>query len=240
MIDLHHHCLPGVDDGPRTLAEAVEQCRAAAADGIQTVVATPHRFHPQYDAPPDAARAAHVSLTAALAAEGVALEVLLGHEVHWHEGALAALRDGGAFRLGGNARWFLLELPASHCPAHLDRLVFDLQLAGQYPVLAHPERNAELAEDASRLRALRLQGVAVQVTASALTGEFGRRAQRASEEWLGEGLVDLLATDAHGPQRRPPRLRAAVDRAAKSIGTEAAEQLVVDNPRRVLRGEALS
>jgi protein-tyrosine phosphatase len=240
VIDLHHHCLPGVDDGPPTLAEAVAQCRAAAADGIRTVVATPHRFHPQFDVPPDAARAAHAALTAALAAEGVDLEILLGHEVHWHGDAPAALKDGGALRLGGNARWFLLELPASHCPPYLDRIVFDLHLAGQYPVLAHPERNAELAADAERVRALRRQGVRVQVTASALTGEFGRRAQKASEAWLAEGLVDFLATDAHGPERRPPRLRAAVERAARAIGREAAERLVVDNPRRVLRGEALA
>jgi protein-tyrosine phosphatase len=239
VIDLHHHCLPGVDDGPRTLEGAVAQCRAALGDGIRTVVATPHRFHPQFDALPDAARAAHGALVAALADAGIALEVLLGHEVHWHEGALPALRAGEAFRLGGNPRWFLLELPASHAPAHLESLVFDLQLAGQFPILAHPERNAELAEDAARVRSLRERGVGIQVTASALSGEWGRRPKRAAEAWLDEGLVDFLATDAHSAERRPPRLRDAVDLAAKRIGHEAAERLVLENPRRVLRGEAL-
>ena len=42
MIDIHHHCLPGVDDGPRTLAESVDLCRMAADEGIETIVATPH------------------------------------------------------------------------------------------------------------------------------------------------------------------------------------------------------
>jgi len=239
VIDLHHHCLPGVDDGPETLGEAVGQCRAAYEDGIRTVVATPHRFHPQFDVPPDAARGAHGALTAALEKEGVALEVLLGHEVHWNEEALPSLRSGSSFRLGGNPRWFLLELPSSHAPAHLERLVFDLQLAGLYPILAHPERNAELAGSSPRMQALRRQGVGVQVTASALEGEWGRKAQRAAEAWLKEGLVDFLATDAHGTGRRPPRLRAAVDLAASWIGAEAAGRLVGENPGKVLRGEAL-
>lgn len=240
MIDLHHHCLPGVDDGPGTLEEALAQCRAAAADGIRTVVATPHRRHPQYDVPAESARAAHGALSAAIAKEGIPLELLLGHEAHYGPELAGDLRDGGTLRLGGNGRWFLFELPDTHLPAHLDRMIFDLHLAGQYPVLAHPERNHELADHPERLEPLRRQGVAVQVTAMSVTGEFGRRAKKAAERWLKEGLVDLLATDAHGTGKRPPLLRAAVEAAAGIVGKEAAERLVTGNPARILRGEALS
>jgi protein-tyrosine phosphatase len=240
LIDIHHHCLPGVDDGPGTMEEALAQCRAAAADGIRTVVATPHRRHPRYDAPPGTARAAHGTLVAALAREGIALELLLGHEAHYAPELAADLKAGSTFRLGGNGRWFLFELPDTHVPAHLDRLVFDLHLAGQFPILAHPERNLELSDHPERLEPLRRQGVAVQVTAMSVTGDFGRKARRAAERWLRDGLVDLLATDAHGTGKRPPRLRAAVDAAAKILGKDAAERLVTGNPARVLRGEALS
>ena len=239
MIDIHHHCLPGVDDGPKTLEEALAQCRAAAADGIRTIVATPHRRHPQYDVPAAAARAARESLVAALAKEGIPLEILPGHEAHYGPELAADLKAGATLRLGGNARWFLLELPDSHVPAHLDRMVFDFHLAGLFPVLAHPERNVELADHPERLEPLRRQGVAVQVTAMSVTGEFGRRAKRAAERWLKEGLVDVLATDAHGTGKRPPVLRAAVDAAARIVGAEAAERLVTGNPGRILRGEAL-
>lgn len=239
MIDLHHHCLPNVDDGPKSLEAAVAQCRAAAADGIRTVVATAHRRHPQFDVPPAAARDAHAALRDALAREGVALDLLLGHEVHWSPDLAEGLRTGEVLRIGGNPRWFLFELPDSHVPGNVDRLVFDLHLAGQYPILVHPERNAELAEDTARLAALRGQGMPVQVTAMSLTGEFGRRARKAAERWIGEGLVDFLATDAHDTERRPPRLSAAVDAAARIAGRDAAERLVTSNPGRVLRGEAL-
>ncbi len=72
-----------------------------------------------------------------------------------------------------------------------------------------------------------------------LTGGFGRRARKASERWLKDGLVDFLATDAHDVERRPPVLGEAVDAAAKVVGREAAERLVNANPARVLRGEPL-
>ena len=73
----------------------------------------------------------------------------------------------------------------------------------------------------------------------ALTGEFGRRARAAVEGWLRAGLVDLLATDAHGPVRRPPRIRAAIEAAARIAGEATARRIAVENPRRILRGEAL-
>lgn len=236
MIDLHHHCLPGVDDGPRTLRDAVAQLAAAAGDGIRTVVATPHRRHPQYDVPADAARRVHGELEAALRESGVDVRLLLGHEVHYSDRLTEGLADGDLLTLGGNGRWFLFELPASHVPAYLDRLVFDLQLAGRFPLLAHPERNAELAADPPRLEALRLQGVRMQVTAMSVTGEFGQRARKASEAWLRKGWVDVLATDAHDLGRRPAHLRAAVNRAAELVGEEAARRLVEGNPECILAG----
>jgi len=236
MIDLHHHCLPGVDDGPRTLEEAVAQCEAAFEDGIRTVVATPHRLHPQFDCPPEAARRAHADLAAALAARRIGIELLLGAEVHCSEGLAAGLGDGSLLPLAGSRRWFLLELPHSHVPVNLDRVVFSLQIAGWYPLLAHPERNTELVERDGALAALRRQGVRTQLTAMSVTGGFGRAAREASERWLREGLVDVLATDAHGTGRRPPRLSEAVERAAAIVGREAADRLVGENPRRILAG----
>lgn len=245
MIDLHHHCLPGVDDGPETLEEAVAQCREAFADGIRTVLATPHRLHPQYDVPPEAARAAHAALRGALAREGIALDLLLGSEIHYATGIPAGLREGALLGMGeagmGEARrWFLFELPATFVPINLEAMIFEMHLAGVYPVLAHPERNHELAGDTDRLRRIRDQGVPMQVTAMSLTGGFGRQPRKAAEQWLKEGLVDLLATDAHDTGKRPARLAEAVDRAARIVGRAEAERLVLGNPARLLAGEALS
>ncbi len=240
MLDIHHHCLPGVDDGPRTMEDAVAQCRMAFDEGIRTVIATPHRFHPQFDVPPDVARRVHGDLVAALAAAGVPLRLLLGSEIHLCDDLAGGLRAGHLLTLAGNPRWFLLELPSTHVPIGFDRLVFDLHIAGCWPVLAHPERNDELAADAGKMEKLRAQGLLVQITAQSVTGAFGKRALKASERWLRAGLVDFLATDAHDTVRRPPRLADALERVARLAGAAAAERLVGDNVERVLRGEEIA
>jgi protein-tyrosine phosphatase len=240
VIDIHHHCLPGVDDGPADLDAAVAQCRMAAAEGIETIIATPHRHHPQYDVPPDRARAAHSALVEALAREQVGVRVVLGSEIHYSERIGDGFRSGGLIDLGGNGRWFLFELPSSHVPIHLDRMIFALHLEGFYPVLAHPERNDELADDAGKMEKLRGQGVLVQITAQSILGEFGRSATKASEKWLKSGLVDFIATDAHDVRRRPPLLRDALLRARALAGDDAVRRMTVTNPGLVLAGSEIS
>jgi protein-tyrosine phosphatase len=240
VIDLHHHCLPGVDDGPETMEEAVAQCAAAFEDGVRTIVATPHARHPQFHVTADRAREVHAALVEELRRARVGVELLLGSEIHWSEGVAEGLRSGRRLSLGGNRRWFLFELPASFVPAPLEQMLFATGLAGWTPLLAHPERNHALAAGDSALARLRELGVRTQVTAGALLGDFGKEPRAAGERWLRAGMVDCLATDAHDTRRRPPRLRAGVEAAAKIVGLEAAERLVGENPRRFLRGEPVA
>src|SRR5262245_23026989 len=94
MIDLHSHVLPGVDDGAKSLADAVEMCRMAAAAGTKTIVATPHMLHPMFHVPGPVAQAKHAELVAALRAAGVEIEVVLAGEIHWAEDVPARLDSG--------------------------------------------------------------------------------------------------------------------------------------------------
>ena len=77
----------------------------------------------------------------------------------------------------------------------------------------------------------------MQVTAGSLMGTFGPNCQAMSEWMLQEGLVDFLATDAHGPRARRPLMRRAFERAADLIGHDAARELCCHNPAAVAAGE---
>ena len=101
-------------------------------------------------------------------------------------------------------------------------------------VLAHPERIDEFASDASKIEKMRERGVLTQVTARSITGGFGMRAKRVARKWLKRGLVDIIASDAHRPRGRPPVLSDAVRWVEKKLGEEAARDMVVRNPARVL------
>jgi protein-tyrosine phosphatase len=238
VIDLHCHVLPGVDDGPATLAESVAMCRLAAADGCRTLVATPHQRHPMFEGlTRRRLEGAWSELTAALGGEP---EVLLGAEVRVDSELLADLdrRPPEVLSLAGSS-YLLVELPrAEHGPLP-EELVHELVVAGWRPVLAHPEVLPWLADDLERLAELVAGGAMLQVTAAALTGDFGRLPGERAWRLVEAGLVTFVASDAHSTSWRPPGLSAARAVLEQRCGAAVASRLLAENPASVLADRPL-
>lgn len=239
MIDIHSHILPGVDDGPADMAESLEMCRRAAKEGITTMVATPHCFDGIYVISRDGVAERVAELNARLAAEGIPVAVLSGAENHaclelprlFQEGRLSTLN---------NACYVLVEFPVFGIPPGFDALFFELRLLGARIVIAHPERYHAVQRNPEALRPLVDLGALVQITASSLTGQFGHPARKCAQALLRQGLVHVLASDAHSAEGRPPELLKAVSAAAALLQSEeAACRLVRDNPVAILLGEEL-
>jgi protein-tyrosine phosphatase len=239
VIDFHAHILPDLDDGPPTLAAALKLARLAVADGIQTLVATPHsptsgQGH-RYSV--EGVQQRLTTLRAALAEQAVPLEVLPGSELHYHP-ALAQHLAAGLVLPCGDGGAVLLECPNDYLPRGLDQLIFELQIAGYRVVLAHPERIKPVRKDPNLLLPMIERGVLMQLTADALTGKQGRNLQQTAAALLTHGMAHLLSTDAHGPPpRRTPHLAEAQHYAATLVGEQAAAALVHDTPAALLRGE---
>jgi protein-tyrosine phosphatase len=230
VVDLHAHILPGLDDGPATLAESVALARAAAEDGIRVLAATPH-VRDDYPTTPDAMEHALGRVRTAVAEAGLALDVLGGAEVAVDRLGRLDAETRRRFGLAGNPAYLLLEFPYAGWPLALADEVFRLRAARVTPVLGHPERNREVQEAPGRLRPLVEAGALVQLTASSLDGRLGTRARRASLDLLELELAQLVASDAHGPAIRDVGLSSA--RAAVGDG-RLAEWLVEDVPAAIV------
>src|SRR5829696_7501536 len=139
-VDIHCHCLPGLDDGPKTTDDALALCRALAADGLTTVVATPHQLG-RYDLRNNAAaiRAAAAALRSTLAAENVPLEIRVGADVRVDERILPLLASGEVLTLGGGP-YLLLELP-HETYIEPEPLIRVLASRGVRCIITHPERH---------------------------------------------------------------------------------------------------
>jgi len=236
-VDMHCHCLPGVDDGPRTLEQALALCRALVEDGITTAVATPHqlgRFDAHNDG--DSIREAVRSLNAALDAADVPLDVAPGGDVRVDERIVAFLDSGRVLTLGDGGRYLLLELPHS---AFIDIsvLIPSLISRGVTPIVSHPERNAFLLKRPEIVHAWLGKGALLQITAASLLGDFGPDSERAAWQWLGTGAASFVATDSHDVAGRRPRLSEAIDAIAERLGNVAAHRTCIANPAHVLDGE---
>ncbi len=236
MIDIHAHILPGVDDGVKTEDEAVEMARIGLADGIRTIVATPHCKDDFFANDRPSVLAAVSRLRERLAAEEVALEVLPGGEVYLCPDLVDRVRDGRAPTLGDNGKTLLLELSASQYPLDVENLVFQIRLAGIIPVFAHPERIRYFRDDVRRYRAVIRLGAYGQITAASIAGAFGEDTQDFSEELLRKGLVHVLASDSHGAGGRPPVLSSALRIVAAMLGEARARHMVLDAPRALIEG----
>ena len=234
MIDLHSHVLPGLDDGAASLEESLGIARAAAADGTTALAGTPHVRALDYPTTPAAMEAALQAVREAVAAEGIAIEILGGGEVALDRLGALADDDLRRFGLGGSGSHVLVEMPYLDWPLELRDRVFELQLRGITPVLAHPERNPAVQEQPALLADLVQAGALVQLTAASIDGRGGRRAQKTASALLDAGLAHLIASDAHAPSVRAVGL----SEAAQAIGDRSlASWLTVDVPAAIVAGK---
>jgi protein-tyrosine phosphatase len=237
MIDLHHHCLPDVDDGPREWDEAVEMCRASMAEGIDTIVATPHVLRGRWRT--YSPLELQLRLDELRRRVGEAPRLLLGSEYFFSHDVVEVLAAGDSIVPLAGSRYVLVELAANSVPPMFEQPLYRMQLDGWTPILAHPERNLVFQRHPELLAAYIGHGAKTQVTLSSLTGEFGREAKRAAEELVRRKLVHFVATDAHNMTRRVPRVTAAAAVLRELAGEVVAEALMAGNPRCVVEKRPL-
>ena len=246
MIDLHCHILPGIDDGAKSLDEAVQMCRLAAAEGVTAMAATPHQRRGEWwNADLPRLAALRDELQQAL---GSTLQVLPGGEIHVDSQLLIEVEKlarpeeapgrAGILPLAGS-RYLLIEFDTSGGGAEAIHLVHELVVGGWRPILAHPELIPWLATDLGLVEQLVDLGATTQVTAMSVTGEFGRRPHQVTHALIDAGLAHFIASDCHGIRRRPPGLRRAWQTVSGHWGEEAARLLLADHPRAVVEDRPL-
>jgi protein-tyrosine phosphatase len=211
MIDLHCHVLPGIDDGPPTIDGSLALARAAAAAGMQTLVATPH-VSARYPNRVETIAPLIAELNERLAVDGVALDVRIGAELAITQLGEIEPSQLWGLTLGGG-EWLLVEPPFTPLAGALDLLVLDLQQHGHRVVLAHPERCPAFHRDPEMLGSLVRDGVLTSITAGSLVGRFGRTVRRFALKLVEEGLAHNVASDAHDLSARPPGIRAELKQA---------------------------
>jgi protein-tyrosine phosphatase len=237
VIDLHAHPLPGLDDGPASLAEALSLARAAVAAGTTTMTATPHIDH-RWGVDPGAVHEAVAAFNAELRSEGIDLEVLPGGEIALPR--LIDLTSDEVTSLGlGGGPFILVECPLGRSLANFDGLIFDRLVAGQRILLAHPERCPPFQREPEKLARLVEAGALTSVTSNALSGRFGETPRRFGIDLLAGGLAHSVASDAHDARRRPPGLVEGLHAAERDIPGvgELAGWLTVEVPQAILAGE---
>jgi protein-tyrosine phosphatase len=236
-VDLHCHYVPAVDDGVRTLDEGMALLRGLHGLGYTTVTATPHIRSGMFDNAPSDLRARFAEVEAAVreSPDGMpALALGAEHFCDDHFWALWSAADAIPYS-GGKA--LLLELPPERLPVGLADRCFRIRVQGVLPVIAHPERYAQLFDTTDALAQILEMGVPALLDLMSLEGKYGRKPRRAAERMLEEGAYAAACSDCHRPDDVAIVAR-AIERLRGLVGAREAEQLLAIGPARILRGEA--
>ena len=235
LADTHCHLLAGLDDGPRTLDEAVAMCRIAWEEGTRVIAATAHINEQWPDVTPERIRTATKELTARLEDIDLPLTVYPCAEVTvspelgdlWIRGELLSVSDRGVY--------LLIELPAG---VFLDlcELVRRLADVGIRPILAHPERQSELLYETGLIEQLIDLGCLVQVSSDSIADPRSREDAWMLRHWVRRGIVHLVGSDGHSPRSRAPRMAEAYRRIAQWAGARVADRICGINGYAILEG----
>ena len=233
MFDIHCHLLPGIDDGPRTMPDAIALARALVDDGVTHVMATPHVFPGVWENRRSTIGTVHTQLIEQLWLAGIDLDVRWAGEVRLTDEVLGLLERDELPFLGVHKgfRLMLLEMPDALIPMGAERFCSELFRRQVRPVIVHPERNKAIMENPARLQPFVEAGCYVQVTAGSVIGQFGARAQAAAIYMLKRRWVSAVASDAHNLSGRRPRMGAARAWLTEHLGEKEARRLTWGGPQ---------
>jgi len=249
IIDLHSHLVPGVDDGTRTIGESLEALRSLYGEGVRAVVTTPHLLLPHLPTDEsiqrelDRHRRAFDDLSAAGRDHQGIPAMYLGQEI-WAPDAGAVRRVVRRTDVGLPGRCLLVEFGFDLQGNHND-VIREVLDSGRQIVVAHPERYHYLPgpEPLEVMRGWQELGALLQVNVGSLTGHYQNSSPGSEQlawQMIAEGLVDLLATDHHGPRRRGVSPLEALNTLIARGELALAERAMSDIPGRIMRDDLLA
>jgi protein-tyrosine phosphatase len=233
MIDIHSHILPGIDDGARTFADALNMLRMAIDGGVTTQVLTPHIHMGRFDNTKQYIEQRFKVFRDEVDALNLPIKLLLAAELHINPEIMPLVINNAVPWLGNHKghNTFLLEFPRNDIPFGSDNLVSWLLAKNCLPIIVHPERNSAFLQHRRKLQVFIDLGCPLQITASSLTGKFGAHVQQMAEELLIKGQISAIASDCHNLKGRSPDLLAGYEHAKSLVGTQQATILVNTNPQ---------
>jgi protein-tyrosine phosphatase len=236
MVDIHSHVLWGMDDGSPTIEVSLEMLRMAAETGTTDIVATPHS-NGEFTYRPELIDEQIRELNEKTGAKP---KVHRGCDLHLsYDNIVGALEAPAKFSINGN-RYLLVECSDLHIAGTMDRVLDQLLGVDLVPIVTHPERNPILQKEMSKLEKWVELGCLVQVTALSVLGGFGKKAGAAAHKLLSDGMVHVIASDAHDPVHRHPKLDEAFRAIGEQYGEGVANLLFEENPGKIIRGQFVS
>lgn len=196
QVDMHSHLIPGIDDGSKTMEESLELIRRLAGYGLRKIITTPHIMYEYYRNTPEIIGMGLEDLRKAVRNEGIEIEIEAAAEYYMDEIFLEKIIAGEKILSFGD-NYVLVETGFINKPQMLFDIMFQLEMAGYKPILAHPERYQYLISDKKLFEELVDRNITLQVNLLSLTGFYSKQVKDFADMMLEKGVIRFLGTDCH-------------------------------------------
>ncbi len=196
QVDMHSHLIPGIDDGSKTMEESLELVRRMAGYGLRKIITTPHIMYEYYRNTPEIIGTGLEELRKAVRNEGIEIEIEAAAEYYMDEIFLEKVVAGDKILTIGD-NYVLVETGFINKPQMLFEIIFQLEMAGYKPILAHPERYQYLIGDKKLFEELVDRNIILQVNLLSLTGFYSKQVKDFADMMLEKGAIRFLGTDCH-------------------------------------------
>ncbi len=225
MTDVHSHILPYVDDGSSSLEDSLSLVETLALQGVDKIFLTPHYKKGRFSPDVNEVKLQFEKFSNAVEERGLNVKLYLGEEVFCDDEIYDLIKNKQVLSLN-NTNYMLIEFDYfNYCD--ISDYVYNLKTMGIIPIIAHIERYSYL--DVGTLLEAKRSGALIQVNASSVTGESGKKVQKKVLATIKSGLVDFIATDIH--YKRKASLQDAYKVIQKKFGTEVADNLLENNSK---------
>lgn len=194
-IDIHSHLLPGIDDGAQTLEQSYDLINGLTEIGFSQIITTPHIMHNVYENSFESINETHKQTLIDLKNIGVEPKLKAAAEYMLDDNFLHLLHSGKMLTLGD--KHILIEMSYLSAPLQLFEIIFDIQVAGYVPILAHPERYNFYHGNFSQYQKLKNAGCKFQVNLLSSIGYYGTAVNEAASKLLQSGMIDFAGSDVH-------------------------------------------
>lgn len=231
IADIHCHILPGIDDGSGSMEETMEMLETATKEGITHIVCTPHYKAGRRNANAEAIKRLLATVVNEARERGIFIALYPGNEVLYFS-EMEECIDSGKISTINRSGFLLVEFSPGDSFQYIRNALCDVMDMGYNPVIAHIERYECMVKHEEYATEIHELGVRIQVNASSITGETGWKLRRYTGRLLKKGIVDYVATDAHGSKKRAPYIRKCRDLLYKKYDKSYVDALLYENARR--------
>jgi tyrosine-protein phosphatase YwqE len=194
-VDMHSHLIPGIDDGSPSMDHTIAMLAKFEQLGYRKVVTTPHILNDVHPNTPQTILGGLADVKAEIKRLGMNIEIEAAAEYYCDESFLPIIERNDILSFGNN--YVLMEFGFLSPSQYEAQALFNLQVAGYTPVIAHYERYPYYFGDFKKVDDLRERNIQIQVNLNSLTGHYGPGVKKMAEQLIKNKQVDFLGTDCH-------------------------------------------